>query len=215
MDLTDYYNILELPPSATTEEIKKAYRRLALTYHPDKKENDPYAAAQFAMIKEAYEVLTDPARKNQYLQDRWYAKSTGKVKARPVLNPVNFLKETLELERSVARMDSHRIDHEGFLTKLVDMFSSEVIEMLNRFDDRSTNSEIVRLAINTARWLKHSQQKIFYSRLEKITVENDLSIQLKKSLRDSQQQERWDRIKVWLLLLIVTAICMFIYLVGR
>ena len=64
MLLKDYYTILELEPSATLPEIKKAYRRLALQYHPDINPNDSYAAAQFVEIKEAYETLTIPAKKN-------------------------------------------------------------------------------------------------------------------------------------------------------
>jgi curved DNA-binding protein CbpA len=71
LQLKDYYSILELPPSASADEIKKAYRRLAHLYHPDKKDNDPYAAAQFAVIKEAYETLSNPAQKECYLQQRW------------------------------------------------------------------------------------------------------------------------------------------------
>jgi len=50
--LKDYYRILELDPSATLPEIKKAYRKLAQQYHPDKNSGDPYPAAQFAEIKE-------------------------------------------------------------------------------------------------------------------------------------------------------------------
>ena len=78
MQLKDYYSILELHPSATRDEIKKAYRRLAHQYHPDKKNNDPYAAAQFSNIKEAYEILSNPVKKDQYLQQRWYTQSIGK-----------------------------------------------------------------------------------------------------------------------------------------
>ena len=63
MHLKDYYKILEVETSADLLEIKKAYRKLALQYHPDKNHNDPYATAQFSAIKEAYEVLTNPAKK--------------------------------------------------------------------------------------------------------------------------------------------------------
>jgi curved DNA-binding protein CbpA len=78
VQLKDYYYILELPPSAAGDEIKKAYRRLAHQYHPDKKNNDPYAAARFSDIKEAYEILSNPLKKDYYLQQRWYAQSIGK-----------------------------------------------------------------------------------------------------------------------------------------
>ncbi|MBK9569291.1 MAG: J domain-containing protein [Chitinophagaceae bacterium] len=63
MHLKDYYGLLDIETSATLQEIKKAYRKLALRYHPDKNQNDPYATAQFAAIKEAYEVLTHPQKK--------------------------------------------------------------------------------------------------------------------------------------------------------
>ena len=67
MHLKDYYNILSIEPSATLSEIKKAYRKLAHQSHPDKNQNDPYASALFAEIKEAYEVLTNPTKKEYYL----------------------------------------------------------------------------------------------------------------------------------------------------
>ena len=51
MYLKDHYKILELELSATLPEIKKAYRRLALQYHPDKTQDDPYAAAHFIDVK--------------------------------------------------------------------------------------------------------------------------------------------------------------------
>merc|ERR1719171_2492264 len=61
----DYYSILGVPRNATAEEIKKAYRRLALKYHPDKNP-DPLAAGVFVEIVEAYEVLGDAERRAEY-----------------------------------------------------------------------------------------------------------------------------------------------------
>ncbi len=62
----DYYQILGISKSASPEEIKKAYRRLALKFHPDKNPNDPAAAEQFKEINEAYEVLSNPERRLDY-----------------------------------------------------------------------------------------------------------------------------------------------------
>src|SRR2546423_30912 len=95
----DYYSILQLPPSATLPEIKQAFRKLAMTWHPDKNPNDVYAKTQFEEIKEAYEVLTSPVKKDFYLQERWYDHSIGRKRNAVIVTPVNILKLLLELER--------------------------------------------------------------------------------------------------------------------
>ena len=64
--LPDYYATLGVPADATTAQIKKAYRTLARQHHPDTNPGDTEAADRFKAITEAYEVLTDPARRQAY-----------------------------------------------------------------------------------------------------------------------------------------------------
>ncbi len=61
-----YYNILGIEKNANVEEIKKAYYTLALSYHPDKTNNDPKKTARFKKIQEAYECLSDPLKRQDY-----------------------------------------------------------------------------------------------------------------------------------------------------
>ncbi|XP_072385125.1 dnaJ homolog subfamily B member 6-B isoform X1 [Diabrotica undecimpunctata] len=65
--MVDYYRVLEVPKTATTSEIKKAYRKLALKWHPDKNpDNMDEATKKFKEISEAYEVLSDDSKRKIY-----------------------------------------------------------------------------------------------------------------------------------------------------
>ena len=66
----DFYAVLGVPASASQDEIKKQYRKLAAKFHPDKNPNDPKAADRFKEISEAYQVLGDADKRKQYDQMR-------------------------------------------------------------------------------------------------------------------------------------------------
>jgi curved DNA-binding protein CbpA len=62
----DYYRLLNLVPDATDEDVRKAYRRLALRWHPDRNPGNPEAEERFKAISEAYAVLIDPVKRREY-----------------------------------------------------------------------------------------------------------------------------------------------------
>ena len=64
--MTNHYEILDVSPDAKVSEIKAAYRRQAMKWHPDRKGSSPEATVRFQQIAEAYRVLRDPALRNEY-----------------------------------------------------------------------------------------------------------------------------------------------------
>lgn len=82
MDVKDYYQTLGVPRNADEKEIKKAYRKLAQKYHPDKNPGDKAAEQRFKEINEAYTVLSDPDKRAKYdrfgAQWEQYARAGGR-----------------------------------------------------------------------------------------------------------------------------------------
>ena len=74
--MRDPYDILGVPRSASEADIKKAYRKLAKSYHPDRNANDPKAKDKFAEASAAYEILSDAAKRAQF--DRGEIDGEGK-----------------------------------------------------------------------------------------------------------------------------------------
>lgn len=73
----DYYQVLGVAENATTDEIKKAFRRLAKQHHPDRNPNNPQAAERFKEINEAHDVLSDADKRKKYDQLRRYGAFAG------------------------------------------------------------------------------------------------------------------------------------------
>jgi curved DNA-binding protein len=73
MEFKDYYKILGVSKTATTDEIKKAYRKLAIKYHPDKNQGNKAAEEKFKEANEANDVLSDPEKRKKYdeLGENW------------------------------------------------------------------------------------------------------------------------------------------------
>jgi molecular chaperone DnaJ len=77
MSKRDYYEVLGIARNASEDEIKKAYRKMAMKYHPDRNPGDKTAEENFKEIKEAYEVLSEPRKRSAYDQYGHSATSGG------------------------------------------------------------------------------------------------------------------------------------------
>jgi curved DNA-binding protein CbpA len=210
----DYYKILELQPSATLQEIKTAYRRLALQYHPDKHDNDLYASARFEIIKEAYEILTDPKKKEYYLQQRWYDRSINRKQTDVVSSPVSILKQLLELEKYLARVDIHRMDTNGLIDYLHHIMSTDAIEILNRFEETEINHTIIKTSLKCLSPVPYTKSLPVLEMLARINSRGTEE-QIESFRRDAKKIHTWNKLQPWIIALIVLVVCIIIFLVSQ
>lgn len=123
MQFKDYYKILEVDKNATAEQIKKSYRRLAMTYHPDRNPGNKDAEEKFKEISEAYNVLSDAEKRKEF--DSFFE---GK-------------KQTDDFYRkNQTQKNTQKQDDDSFFSN----FTGEYSEFFNNFFQRVRNSNLLK-----------------------------------------------------------------------
>lgn len=138
-----YYDILELPRNANPDQIKKAYRRLAMKYHPDRNPDNPKAAeAKFKELAEAYKVLSDPEQRARY--DAWLSEQETSA-WRDAQREAQEEKQGTEQQSQHTYADSGISDDEAdglFFEQMLDL----AFELAKKgFDERRIYSALIAL----------------------------------------------------------------------
>ena len=215
--MKDYYSILECTPMSTRDEIKRNFRRLAQQFHPDKNAENAYATARFHDIKEAYETLTQPAKKNAWLQERWLQQVMNKhVGEVAPLTPYLILGKVLQLEKYMSAADIFRMDQFGMIAKMEDLLSEENRDCLRTFNEPEVNRRIISHLISSARSFPFPLLQGFIEKLELAAGDDQEShqyiLQFKKDLKARHKKESYT---LPLILLVTTIICLIIYVAGK
>jgi len=212
----DYYKILELPTTATLPEIKRSFRRLAQQYHPDKNDGSHMAAAHFREIQEAYNVLSNPKKREAYHYQRWYVRSTGKPFASAPLTPDRILQECRLLQQYVASMNMFHIRFDAVSLHIRELLTENAMGVLHEHNDKEINREIIQSILQAAQPLP----KKFYMPIATLLLQlagDDATAQdyIEQALLLKKQRHVWDNYK-WVLMLVITAlICWLMYQYGK
>jgi curved DNA-binding protein CbpA len=122
MPVKDYYKLLKIAHSADLNTIKKAYRQLAMQYHPDKHGNDQSTHFYFQEIQEAYEVLSNPEKRENYHYQIWLEKAQGH-ELDTALSADQIIQLFIHTERTIHETDSFRRNNEQLTEILLNLYS--------------------------------------------------------------------------------------------
>jgi len=209
----DYYKILGLPSTASGQEIKQSFRRLAQRYHPDKNDNSQMAAAHFREIQEAYKVLSDPKQREAYHYQRWYVRSTGQPFASTPLTPDGILQECRLLQQYVASMNLFHLRYDAVSLHIRDLLTPNAIGILQEYNDTAVNRQIIQSILTSAQPLPKKYFAPIATLLLPLAGDDAAArTTIEQALLAKKQSHVWDKYK-WILMLVITAL--IVYLMYR
>ncbi len=209
----DYYHTLGIARDASVDEIKKAFRKLALVYHPDKHERQEIAAIRFTEIYEAYAVLTDEGARLRY--DRQLQNTHTAVFRQPQ-TASDILELVMALQTKLSRYDPFRTDRDLVHFEILYLLSVRNMEILEKEGNAAVNRQIITYIIRCAPYLPYGTVREIAPLLKQLVIEDTGSKkQVELFVRDNERSYFWNRYKVAGALLIAVLACLFIFYASR
>ncbi len=211
--MKDYYNILNISSSATSDEVKKAFRKLALMYHPDKTNGSTGSSERFSEIQEAYAVLSNSKKRSEYHYSRYRETARSKPIAETAEDVVTL---TYELKKKIVQFDPFRIDRDLVYFELKDLLRPHNIRLLQENPDQTIMVSFTKLILECLTPLDFERIKELCHILEELNIgDHPSNQQVKDFLKNSYLLHSWNRYKVYVALLISGILCLEIFLLTR
>jgi hypothetical protein len=210
----DYYGILNVSSTATAEDIKKAFRKLALQYHPDKNNNATAATAKFNEIKEAYQILSDRKKRTAYNFER-YAQNPKQV-FRPIAFSIDdILPLCVKLKNDSILQDPYRADQDLLYFEISAILSLHNLTIM-REAKLSDKQKVIQLILASTTVLPLIQLKEIIEKLKTIVAdEPDSMKELNIFLSQSKHIDFWNRYKKSVAFVTAVLLCVFIYFASK
>ena len=215
MVFKDYYKILGLAPGASLADIKKAFRGLAMMYHPDRNYGSNLHEAKFKEIKEAYEVLSDTKQRQEYNSLRREKEQTEK---KPKYQPPTaqiILAQAIEFRKKINALDPQRLNKRALNHHLQHLLSIQNILILKHANDLKITRHFTDEILQCARFLLFPQvEKICAQLLQLAGTDNESYQKIYNFSKHSRIQTYWNKYKFLLAVIVALILCLMIYLIS-
>lgn len=214
MSFKDYYKILEVNHAATYADIKKSYRRLALQYHPDKNFGNQLYEAKFREIQEAYQVLSDLKKRNDYNGLRSYHFEAEKKKP-PQVSPQSILSQTIDFRRKIAVLDPDRMNKLALFQQIEHLLARQNIIILQQNNDQKLNRRIIEEILFCSRFLPFAHvERICFKLTAVAGTDNTMYHKIYNFSKEIRLRRTWDKYKVLAAVIFAFILCVAIYVIS-
>lgn len=216
MSFKNYYETLGVSPQASLDLIKKKFRELAKVYHPDTNANDEFAARHFTALQEAYETLSQPARRTKYDFEWKLHFPYANNKHTREQTAFSLLDDSIRLNKKIAAMDRYRMNKDAVFLWINDILSEANLNILLKDVDRVVNQQLISQLISASSVLPFRYIIPIATSLRRIAGDSTTDLQL---IEDFVEKNRWEH--YWqifypiIVLLITGALCGAIYLLTE
>ena len=208
---TNYYQTLNVSPNATADDIKKAYRKLALIYHPDVAGDDIDALEMFRKIKIAYDVLSNTKTRQAYHYKHFY----NEYKAQPIITTDYMALKADELANFTAVLDPYRLDIEGLFEQIYQILSAQNLKFIVKEQNETLKKSIILNFLKTAELLPYQKVLILQDTLKEVAGKNEeLVAQIDQFIILQRRLHYWNKYKFALALLITITLCFTMFFLG-
>jgi preprotein translocase subunit Sec63 len=209
----DYYAILGVQPNASADKIKRAYRMLAMKYHPDKNPGDAVAEAVFREVLEAYEILSDAKKREDYHYKRLYTYNYTYEEKQ--VTPVTILHDAEQLAKHVQNNNPFRINKDAVLFQLKQILSTFNIDILLEANEVSINTSIIDGLLTCSKIFNYQQASESTVLLQKIALTETDQQKIQSYLLQQKRADNWNKYKTVIALAIALLICLVMMLIFR
>ena len=206
MQEKDYYQILQVPHSASPEEIKRSFRKLAVQYHPDKNEGNSIAEERFKEIKEAYEILYNTEKRQDYHYKRF-----ASVYEYSILTPGFILKQCLELKKFTSVIQHYHINYDLLSHQIKEILSEQSLAVLEKENDLSLNKSILQLMIDTSDPLPYPYFLTIAPILLSLSQNEKNTAAIKSIILYKKRVHTFEKNKLLIAVIIASILCILIY----
>jgi len=213
MQLKDHYRTLGVIPAAPAADIKKAYRSLAVKYHPDKNPDNAFAEAQFKEVQEAYAILSNPTKRVKYDEERWLSGMGNRMRDKQAITPAWILNECEKLSKHIATIDTHRMSHRSLRDYVLMILSDAHIGILLSANAKTINDRIVSEILKATRSLDEEYLDDIAAPLRSI-ASAEWQQYLQQEISERKKRAQQQKYLPYIVIVLTAFLCLLMYFYG-